>query len=176
MDAPWIAIGQVVAPHGVRGEVRVRPFGAFPERFRAGISVRADNEPQRSLRVLRARVHRGTIILALDGVRDRDAAERLRGRRLLVAVEERHPLPQDHYYVDDLRGLPVLTPAGRRVGLVRDVEANPANDLLVVETAGGERALVPLVRALVRVDLAAGRIIVDDLPGLLPGGEPEERA
>jgi len=175
MAGPWIAIGQISAPHGVRGEVRVRPFGAFPERFRAGLVVRLKGEPERPLRVLRARIHGDTVILALEGIRDRNAAEALRGRRLVVAADQRHPLPEGHYYVDDLRGLPVLTPAGRQVGVVADVEPNPANDLLVVETPGGERALVPLVRALVQVDLAGGRVVVEDVPGLLPGLDAEEQ-
>ena len=174
MDGPWIAIGQVVAPHGVRGEVRVRPFGAFPERFRPGLAVRLSTQPDRELRVRRARVHQGAVILALDGVADRNAAERLRGVRLLVAPEDRHPLPPGHFYVDDLRGLRVVSDAGREVGVVVDVEANPANDLLVVEGAGGTRVLVPLVRALARVELDQGRVVVSDLPGLLP--EPEGQA
>lgn len=176
MAGPWIAIGQVLAPHGVKGAVRVRPFGSFPERFQPGITVRLDTDTARPLRVTSARVHGDTVILTVAGIDDRDAAERLRGRRLVVAAGERHPLPPDHYYVDDLRGLPVMTSGGRRVGVVQDVEANPANDLLVVARDEGERVLVPLVRALVRIDMAGGRIVVDDLPGLLPGAGAEERA
>ncbi|HEX6990123.1 MAG TPA: ribosome maturation factor RimM [Bacillota bacterium] len=176
MDDPWVAVGQVLAPHGIRGEVRVRSFGAFPERFRPGLTLRLAAGPDRRLRVRRVRLHGDTVILAFEGVTDRGAAERLRGQRLLVARAERHPLPPGRYYVDDLRGLPVVTGDGRAAGRVVDVEVNPANDLLVVETAGGERALVPLVRALVHIDLEQGRIVVEDLPGLLPGTGPEEQA
>jgi ribosomal 30S subunit maturation factor RimM len=66
----------------------------------------------------------------------------------------------------------VVDRQGRERGRVVDVVPGAAHDLLSVELPGGASALVPAVAALVTVDLQAGRVLVDAVPGLL--GEPEE--
>lgn len=168
MTAPErVAIGEIVRPHGVRGEVRVRPLTAHPERFLHLEEVYVEGVPRR---VRAARVAAGDVILALEGCHDRDAAALLRGRLLEVDAPRVHPLPEGEYYWFQLCGLRVFTTEGRRVGRVVDVEPNPAHDLLVVEEEGARprRFLIPAVRALVaEVDLEGGRLVVRNIPGLL---------
>lgn len=171
MDAPWIAIAEIQAPHGVRGGLRIRPLGSFPERFRPGVAVRLASEPERARRIERVRPHRGALVIKVEGIDDRSAAEALRGVRLVVPPADRHPLPPGSYYVDDLRGLRVVTSTGREMGVVVDVEPNPAHDLFVVRLDHGGRALVPAVRALVRLEPEHGRLVVEDIPGLLTDAE-----
>ncbi|HEY8450166.1 MAG TPA: ribosome maturation factor RimM [Bacillota bacterium] len=168
MDEPWVAIAEVVAPHGVRGEVRARPLGSHPERFRPGVRVRVSHREGPTLEIRSARPSRGDVLLRFVGIDDRNQAERLRRTRLLVPRSERFPLPEHSYYVDDLRGLPVLTKDGWTIGKLKDVLPNPAHDLFVVALAGGGEVLIPAVRALVHVDLREGCIRVDPPPGLLP--------
>lgn len=165
MNGERVAIGEVLRPHGVRGEVRVKPLTAHPERFLHLEEVYVEGVRRR---VRAARVAAGAVILSLEGCEDRGAAELLRGRLLEVDRDHVHPLPEGEYYWFQLRGLRVLTTEGRPVGRVVDVEPNPAHDLLVVEGEAGRRFLVPAVRALVaEVDLEGGRLLVRDIPGLL---------
>lgn len=175
MGPERVVIGEIVRPHGVRGEVRVRPLTAHPDRFLELAEVYVEGVPRR---VRSARVAADGVILALEGCNDRDGAAVLRGRLLEVDAPAVHRLPEGEYYWFQLRGLRVFTTEGRPVGRVVEVEPNPAHDLLVVEEEGmgpqgaeGARArrfLVPAVRALIaEVDLEGGRLVVRDIPGLL---------
>lgn len=104
----------------------------------------------------------GLSVLKLAGVDDRDAAERLRGCRILVPRDALAPGGGDECYVDDLIGLEVRVSGGDRVGRVRDVYSNGAQEVLIVETGDGD-VEVPFVAAFVdRCDPAAGVIEVID--------------
>ena len=118
------------------------------------------------------RFHQGRLLLSLEGVEDRDAAEGLRGAWLSIPVASARSLEPGEFWPHQLVGLAVVDRQGRERGRVADVVPGAAHDLLSVELPGGARALVPAVAALVTVDLQAGRVLVDAVPGLL--GEPEE--
>ncbi|HEY8347909.1 MAG TPA: ribosome maturation factor RimM [Symbiobacteriaceae bacterium] len=163
-----IRIGRITAPHGVRGEVRVQPLTDFPERFTTLRRVLLGTEA-RSVGVRYRGTVRGMVILALEGVTDRNEAEKLRGQLLLVPRSEVHPLPPGQYYVFDLIGLEVVDPRGNWLGTLADVDRSATvHDLFVVETASGKRCLVPAVQAFIReVNLAEGRVVIQPIPGLL---------
>ena len=110
---------------------------------------------------------RGEVRLALRGITDRDAAEALKGR--LVAGDPEHlpPLPEGEFYWYELIGCRVLAAGGRSIGTVKKIWETGAHDVLVVEREDGRSCLVPTARALMKeVDIEAGRIVVEDLPGL----------
>lgn len=147
----------------------MRPLGSFPERFKAGIPVliAANNRPSK---ILAVRQHTDGLILRLEGVNTRSQAEELRFTRLLVSKADRHPLPDNVYYVDDLLGLTVKTVSGQEIGTLVDVLENPANDLFEVQLKTGEKALIPAVKVFVEVNLDSKEVIIDPIPGLLPEG------
>lgn len=124
-------------------------------------------EPQVGMEIAGARSFKGGLIVRFAGVRDRDAAELLRGRTLLMAAAEARPLEADEYFFHDLAGLEVFTVAGERVGRVTDLyEVGPGHHLGVDD--GRRERLVPFIEAIVReVDLKAGRIVIDPPAGLL---------
>jgi 16S rRNA processing protein RimM len=157
----------VVRPHGAHGAVRVLPLGGDAARLSqlAQLWLEGEAHPRG---VVAFSAADGRPILSLEGVDSLEAAEALRGRDLRVPAEERPPLADGRYYVDDLVGLWVVDRSGRRYGRVTDVVASPAHDLIEVADGAGARHLVPAVKALVlEVDLAAGVLVVDPLPGLL---------
>lgn len=163
-----VRIGQIVAPQGVHGDVRVYPLTDFPERWRKLRSVYVGDEAAPRSVSLRGFVKGDMPVLRLEGVADRSAAEALRGRYLSVPQSAVHALPPDTYYLWQLQGLAVVDPAGEPLGTVADVEPSPANDLLVVQLPDGRRCLVPAVREFVlQVDLAGGRVVLRPIPGLL---------
>jgi 16S rRNA processing protein RimM len=163
-----IKIGQITAPHGVRGEVRVYPLTDFPERFTTLRRVLLGPEA-RPVGVRCRGAVKNLIILSIDGVEDRDQAEKLRLQYVQVPKSEVHPLPEGHYYVFDLIGLDVVDPAGKLLGKLVEVStASPAHDIYVVETAPRKRYMVPAVKTFVKeIDLPGGRIVVQPIPGLL---------
>lgn len=163
-----VRIGQITGAHGIRGDVRVYPCTDFPERFATLRRVLLGSEA-RPVGVRYRGSVRNLVILSLEGVTDRDQAEALRGQDLRVPRSEVHPLPEGQYYIFDLIGLDVVDPEGRPLGKLVDVDRNcPVHDLYVVETAPGKQYMVPAVREFIRsIDLAAGRVVVQPIPGLL---------
>jgi 16S rRNA processing protein RimM len=179
-----LVVGRVLRPHGVRGELAVEVLSDAPDRFSPGAELGAgDPDGDRALRpvtVTAARLHLGRLLLRLEGVEDRDAAEELRGALLSIPMAAARPLAADEFWPHQLVGLAVVDRQGRRRGKVADVLPGTAHDLLAVALPGGERRLVPAVAALVTVELEAGRVLVDALPGLLDApegsGEPQGSA
>lgn len=164
---PLILLGACVGAIGVRGEVRVKTFTASPEGVAAyGPLFAADGRliltPKR-VRLLKD----GQVALSAPEVRDRDAAEALRGVALHVP---RSALPEepdeDEVYVADLIGAEVRHLDGRPLGQVRNVFDFGAGDLLEIET-DGRVWLLPFTRENVP-GLARGVLTVDPPPGLQP--------
>jgi 16S rRNA processing protein RimM len=186
-----LVVGRVLRPHGVRGELSVEVLSDAPDRFAPGAELGAGDpdgpEPPRPVTVRAARLHQGRLLLSLEGIEDRDAADRLRGAWLSIPVDAARPLDPDEFWPHQLVGLAVVDHEGRERGRVTDVLPGAAHDLLAVELppeGSGEPqggapvntarrvALVPAVAALVTVELEAGRVLVDAVPGLLdPPGE-----
>ncbi|GAA0409572.1 ribosome maturation factor RimM [Microbispora corallina] len=170
-----LVVGRIGRPHGVRGEVTVEVRTDEPDRrFAPGATLATDPAGAGPLTVERARWHKGILLLTLDGVAGRDAAEALRGT-LLVVDSADIPLGDDpdEFHDHQLIGLAVVTSEGARVGEVSDV-LHHGQDLLVVRRPGRDEAYVPFVKALVpEVDLDKGLLVVDPPPGLLDLGEAE---
>jgi 16S rRNA processing protein RimM len=170
-----LVVGRVLRPHGVRGELSVEVLSDAPERFAPGAELGVGDpdgpEPPAAVTVRTARLHQGRLLLALEGVEDRDAADGLRGAWLSIPIAAARPLGPDEFWPHQLVGLAVVDQQGRERGVVADVLPGAAHDLLAVELPDGASALVPAVAALVTVELEAGRVLVDAVPGLL---EPPE--
>jgi 16S rRNA processing protein RimM len=172
-----LVVGRVLRPHGVRGELAVEVLSDAPDRFSPGAELGAGDpdgpDPLRPVTVTAARLHLGRLLVRLDGVEDRDAAGALRGALLSIPARAARPLAADEFWPHQLVGLAVVDRRGRQRGHVADVVPGAAHDLLAVALPGGERRLVPAVAALVTVELDAGRVLVDDVPGLLDPVEGE---
>lgn len=172
----WVAVGEVVAPFGMRGELKVRPLTDFPERFArtATIYSGAEHTPHA---VEAARIHGDQVILRLAGVTTIADAEALRGTTLWIPASELLPLPPDTYYLHDLVGLRVRHVDGRALGVVGDVLTGAGNDLLVVrDTPSGAETLLPAVKEFIkRVDVAGGELLVEPIPGLFDDRSEEAR-
>ena len=168
-----LLVGIVVRPHGLRGELVVDVRTDSPEeRFAAGAvlaSAAADGSVAGVVTVESARPHSGRLLVRFVEVPDRDAAEALRGSRLLVDPAELPPTGDpDEFHVHQLEGLAAELVDGTVVGTVREIAHGPGGELLVLARPGQPDALVPFVRAIVpTVDLDAGRVVLDPPEGLL---------
>lgn len=174
MDTVEVVVGRVGRPHGIRGEVTVDVRTDEPERrFAPGAVLRAEPpagsaSTLRSLTVARTRWHQGVLLATFGELADRTAAEAARGLVLSVEVPaDESPGDPEEFYDHQLVGLAAYDLDGRHLGEVTAV-AHGAQDLLTIRTPEGRDGLVPFVTALVpEVDVAGGRIVVADRPGLV---------
>jgi 16S rRNA processing protein RimM len=103
---------------------------------------------------------KGGDIAAIEGVADRDAAQRLTGTKLFVERDRLPPTEEEEFYLADLIGLTAVTDAQEDLGTIRAVEDHGAGAFLVVQGGRGEY-LLPFTRAVVPVvDIAGGRVTV----------------
>lgn len=159
-----IRIGRVVGLFGVRGAVKIEPETGFPERF----------DPHRTLRIgdVTFRIgtchwHRGQARVALVGVDTAESAQALIGSEVWAEIAERPAPEQNEFYAGDLVGMRVVNDGGEEVGVVEEVLAKPAQDILRV----GEM-LIPFVREFVVEVRASDReITVRLIPGMRPGDD-----
>jgi 16S rRNA processing protein RimM len=160
-----VCLGQIGAPHGVRGEVRLRSFTSDPQAIAEYGPLQT--EDGRILHIETLRAAKDHFVATLTGVRDRSAAERLVNARLYVPRER---LPDinaaDEFYYADLIGLAVFDPAGQKLGTVVAVHNFGAGDLLEVRfDADGKTELIAFDEVNVpAVDVSAGRIVISPTP------------
>jgi 16S rRNA processing protein RimM len=166
-----LVVGEIVRPHGVRGEVVVNVRTDEPaERFAPGsVLVTAPGAAVPSLTVETARPHLGRLIVTFEGVHDRDRAETLRRVELCVDSEALPPPDDpDEFHDFQLVGLTAVDQAGAEIGEVVRIDHAPAADMLVLRRPGGRTSLVPFIAAMVpEVDLAGGRVVITPPEGLL---------
>jgi 16S rRNA processing protein RimM len=164
--------GVAVRAHGLRGELAVDVHTDSPdERFAAGATLvgRRAGAPDRPLTVESSRRHGERLLVRFVEVPDRDAAEAVRGTRLLIdGAGLPDPDDPDEFHIHQLEGLRAELADGSVVGTVREVVHGPGGELLVLRRPDLADALVPFVRAIVpTVDLAGGRVVITPPEGLL---------
>ena len=152
-----IKLGKITAPQGIKGEVRVYPYTDKPTRFSEIEAVLLDG---RRCRIEKARYMKNMAILKLEGIDDRNAAEALRNRELLLPREELWKQPEDTYFVDDLVGCAVVSEDGAPVGTLKTVHSRPAQDLYEIERADGSSFLLPAVKEFIKDVKTDEKIIV----------------
>lgn len=172
-----IVLGRIIAPYGVRGWLKVKPFGDAPEAWREmpqwwlGASAEGDEGDQRDgwqpHAIEAFRPHAGGWIVKLAGVDDRTAAEKLEGRFVAAPREALPQTESSEYYWADLVGLAVVNEKGESLGRVDSLMETGAHAVLVVkegsnvEARGQRERLLPFVDDVVKhVDVAGGCIRV----------------
>ncbi len=172
-----VCIGVGVRAHGIRGEVRLASLSEVPGRFTKGMAVvwRRPGFPDRELRVSGARERGGKVFLRFAEIPDRTAAETLNGGQLWGDAADSPPLAEDDgYYHHQLLGLRVTDPDGTALGTLTAVSESGAHDNYEITMADGVRFMVPAVTAfIIDIDIDAGVMVIDPIPGLLP--EPETK-
>ncbi|MGI6641832.1 MAG: ribosome maturation factor RimM [Limnochordia bacterium] len=176
MKIKWVLIGEVATSHGNRGEIKVIPHTDFPERFLDMSEVRlfgkTDQEPRLVRRLEQARLHKGAVILKLEGVDSIDNAQALRGMHIKVSTAEVVPLPEGSYYIFQLIGLECVTTTGLSLGRITEVLQTGANDVYVVKPPPGltdqAEILIPVLpHVVLEVDLERGQVLIELIDGLL---------
>lgn len=171
-----LVVGRIAKAHGITGELVVDIRTDDPDaRFVAGNRLRLKHVRSgvdRQVVIGSVRPHGGRLLVRIDGVTDRDAAEALRGGLFVVDSAELPPIDDpDEFYDHELEGLAVRTVGGDPVGTVVEVLHTPGGELLSVRTDSGGEVLVPFVGEIVTsVSTVAGVIEIDPPEGLLDLG------
>ena len=169
-----VVVGRIGRPHGVRGEVTVEVRTDVPDiRFAPGSVLIADPATSGPLTVSGHRWHSGRLLVTIEGVRDRNAAEGLRGVVLSadVAADDIADDPEE-YYDHQLRGLTAVDPTGAVLGVVEDVIHLPGQDLLAIALSDGAEALAAVRAALAMrssLERLNGELAAAGLPSLRQG-------
>jgi len=163
-----VAVGKVVKAHGVRGHLKVVPFGEILDGLATGeeISARLPDGSIERLITVEVRTQRKTVLLLTREVTTEAEAQRLVGAEICVPESRLPALAADEFYWHQLIGLEVVSVDGRRLGTIRQIIETGSNDVYVVQE-GQEEVLIPALAEVVReVDLKR-RLMVVDLPALV---------
>ena len=158
---PFLVIGEVGRPHGIRGDVTILPATTDARRFlgmkRAFLELRGETAEHP---IAGARLDPGgAVILRFEDVPDRNGAEALRGAKVLVPRDEALPPAQDSWYIIDLIGCAVFDDQGNELGTLSDVLQYGAADVWVI-TGARPMMLPALKRVIERVDIESRRIVL----------------
>ena len=159
MESPSeaVVIGVIVAPHGVRGTLRVRATGAG-RHLREGVAPLVAG---RRRRISRVRETPRGFLVDLEGVEDRSGAAAFRGEELVLDRAELDAPGEGEFYVGELVGLMAFGEGGEVVGTVEETFETPAHEVLVIRREGARALYVPFTLEHVpEVDLEAARVVV----------------
>jgi len=164
-----VLIGRIVKVRGLRGDLKILPMTWRPDRFQQmdGVWAALPSGEERYLTFKRVREEGGTVYARFVEVARRDLAEPLIGAELFIGEDDRSPLPEDRYYVDDIIDCEVTCTRLGELGKVQEVLEMPANDIWLVSGPLGE-ILIPVIRdVIVSIDVESRRITVALPQGLV---------
>jgi len=176
-----IELGAIADAQGLQGQVKVRPHSSDPvallsskeiwlsliPRRDKGVSFSQEQASLRAYKVKQAKLHSGTVVLALDGINDRDQAHALKGARIFVGRDDFPKVDKDTYYWVDLIGCQASNLQGAYLGEVLDVTENGAHGVIAIGDTVSRvtKQLVPFVKEVVHnVDLPNKSITLDWQP------------
>ena len=165
-------IGEVLRPHGVRGEVRMHVLTEDRERLPqleyVYLADSSSDARKRRLELRGVRFNKSYALLRFANVNTRDAAERLRDKLVLIDMEQAAPLKDGQYYLFQLIGLRVVVD-GAEIGRIKEVIQTGANDVYIVENDAHDELLLPAHdETIAGIDFDA-QIVTMTLPdGLIP--------
>lgn len=133
-DAKQILVGKIVAPQGIRGEVRIQTYSENPADFKK-FKIQSQKFKSEDFKFVRAVPNSTVIIAKINGFDDRNAAETLRGTELFINREQLPTLTDNEYYQSDLIGFDVIR-NGKKIGIVDCFQNYGAGD--IIELDNGE--------------------------------------
>ncbi len=164
----WATIGKIVAPFGIRGELKVFSLTDIPDRFAQldHIFVGPDYAPRK---ITSVRPYKGDmVVIKFAGIDDATTADTLRNLDLSIPLDKLAALPPNSYYQHDILGLHVATLNGRELGTIIEIMETGSNDVYVVKGEDGKQVLLPAIKDVVKqVDLIRQMMYIEPMAGLL---------
>lgn len=169
----YLLLGEILRPHGIRGELRMKILTDYPERINDLESVYFSSSPAgddaKTYHVEHLRMHKGYGLLKLTEIKDRNDADLMRGLFVLVRIDDAVPLEDDEFYLYQLIGLLVRTEDNKHIGRIIEVIETGANDVYVVKSPQHGELLIPVIdETIIETNIEDGFIIVRIPEGLIP--------
>ncbi len=163
-------VAVIVAPHGVKGEVRVKELSDIPDRMKylkQAYLISADRTVERPIQLGTRKSTNGWLV-SIEGMNSRDEAEKLRGWYLSISRNQAEPLPKGRFFVRDLIGLTIIDEKLGEVGRLKDILKDSVQDVYVVSREGRNDFLFPGVsQFLIAIEPENGQILVTLPDGLM---------
>lgn len=168
MSERLVPLGEIVATHGINGWLKLKPYNTQTVVLTAARQVWLEKDGARWMdEIVMSRAYKNQFLVKLSGVDGIDDAQGRVGAVLSVAERDLSSLPAGEYYHYQVVGLEVFDTQGERIGVVTRTWSTPAGELYVVSGAHKEY-LIPAVKEIVeKVDLAAGKVVINPPEGLL---------
>ena len=160
-EAQRVCVAQIGAPHGVRGEVRIKSFTADPMAL-ADYGALTSEDGTRSFEIAALRPAKEVLVARLAGIDDRSAAEALRNLRLYVPRDRLPAADEDEFYHADLIGLAAVREDGTPIGRVTALHNFGAGDVIEITPLGsGDSVMLPFTETTVpKVDFEKKQVVV----------------
>ena len=160
-----VFVGKVSSPHGIKGWLKVISYTDPIENILSYKEWFIINEggSKKTFSIEDSRIQGKKIIVKLDGIEDRDSAEDLKNKEILVSRIDLPKLEENTFYWNDLLDLSVLDQKGKQIGKVDSLFETGSNDVLVIVNENKERLLVPFIleEVIKKVDLVKEFISID---------------
>jgi 16S rRNA processing protein RimM len=160
-----INIGKIVNVVGLKGEVKVYNYSDSVDAY---VETPEMYVGDKLTKIEKVRLQKNMVVLKLEGINDRDAAEKARGKLIYITEEDLPELEEGEFYIRDLIGMAVFEENGNKIGEVSDVIQNSAQDIFEIETAENKKVLIPRVdEFILDIDADNREIKVRLIEGLL---------
>ena len=169
MSALWHHMGTLLRPHGIKGEFCIEWYADSPLLLDMPLWLQRPQEssPQ-PIHLRSVRHHNRRVLITLEGVEDRTAAESLRGSKLLSRRDDLPELADDEVYVQDILGQDVFLADGSRLGRLDHLECATGQEIWAIVTNAGQEVLFPAKpEFILRFDKEHSSIYISPPPGLL---------
>ena len=168
-----LLLGEILRPHGIRGELRMRVLTDYPERITTLERIFLGNPDKldtlKSYTVEHMRMHKGYGLLKLQDVNTRNDAELFRQLFVMIDLENAIPLEDDEIYLYQLIGLKIITEDDITLGTITDVLETGANDVYIIDSPQYGEVLFPATEDnILETNVEDGFILVRIPEGLLP--------
>ncbi len=163
MLAPYLLLGEITRPQGLRGEVKLRHYTDDPSRFEELDTVYLrEGEAYQPFALTGCRVQKDEVFLTLAGVTDRDQAEKLRGVQLYVDRAHAKALSPDEVFIADIVGAKAYDTKGRLLGTLTEVLTPGGVDVFVFDTPKGTLMVPALKAVLLTLDPVNAKIVLNE--------------
>ena len=160
------AVGKILKPQGIKGEVKVQILTSFPEHILELKQIYTN--ASELLHVEGSRLFKNFAYIKFSEISSVEQADLYRNKELVIHEKELKTLDQDEFYHHDLTNMKVYDEQRNNLGKVVAVESYPANDVIIMQDNHGNEKMIPLVKNFIKeVNIKLKEITIHLVDGLL---------
>jgi 16S rRNA processing protein RimM len=158
-------IGQIGSPFGVKGFVKVRSLsGETGHLLKLESVIVSKDGKEQTLRIEESTESAGSVLMRFAGIDSPEKAKTLTGAQLIADREQAASLEEGEHYIEDLKGLYVITSSGENIGIIMDIIEGGGGDLAEIKLSNGEKRLVPFRKEFFsEISPEQGRVVLQNL-------------